>query len=209
MLDALVLVKELQDQKTAVYKKKGLIAPKDTRRLSWAIIIPVSNQPRKPEFHLLFPNVLVIWLPEYFLQHQKRKVKRENSLNNLSWAADLCSQNKILWPANTISHTDLEADNRISCGGDASPSFALLPGGLQQYCAAAGLLPPWCTNGLRLLLAPRRNHRPLWLTELHTSLNLQMLWKALKNIYRNLLQLTERVRVGGKPSSSWSHGHCR
>lgn len=33
MLDALVLVKQLQQAKTAAYKKKGLIALKDTRRL--------------------------------------------------------------------------------------------------------------------------------------------------------------------------------
>lgn len=123
--------------------------------------------------------------------------------------ADLCSHNKILWPANTISHADLEADSLISCGGEASPSLALLPGGLQQLCAAAGLLLSQCTNGLRLLLTPRRKHRSLWLTELHMSLSRQMLWKAFKNIYRDLLQLAERVRVGAQQSSSCSCGHCR
>lgn len=59
-------VKQLQEDKTAVYRKnnigekkeKGLIALKGTRKLSYAIAIPASNQPRKPEFHLLFPSVL-------------------------------------------------------------------------------------------------------------------------------------------------------
>lgn len=116
--------------------------------------------------------------------------------------ADFRSKQNPVTCKHTVTHT-LEADNLISYGGKVSPSPALLPAGLQQCCAAVGLL-LHCPSvpGLRPLLALRRKHQPLWLSELRMSLNLQMLWKALNNIYRNLLQLTGKFRVGAWQSSS-------